>query len=316
LEYEHTDGGIVFYSPCTNYFVWVCHKEVKEKIKNMNKILSVGIIAVVITFFVSEFFVDLKSVAQNSYNASLVSVSHSSCRPPVTIGFRHKIVLRIDDVQTNWLTSVQRRMILDAEARGLQVSLGVIPATTDPREKFFNFLKSKTCMSEIALHGWDHSYPNGKGEFALLSREEAEEKIVRGKRHLENIFGVTTNVFIPPYNEISSGTVEALRGNGFEIISALGDSTYDFDVTTFDFNEMSHVGAKEILNECTYYFEEQGYCVVMIHPSDFVTSEVLDEHKYEQYIKLLNGIRSIGADTVSFDQLSKNLKTQPLISKN
>lgn len=282
----------------------------------MNRVLSIGIIALVVAFFVSEFFVDLKSVAQNSYNANLVAVSPSGCRQPVTIGFRNKIVLRIDDVQTAWLTDVQKRMILDAETRGLFVSLGVIPATTDPNEKFFSFLKSKTCMSEIALHGWDHSYPDGKGEFALLDRQSASEKIVRGKTHLETIFGVKTNVFIPPYNEISKGTRESLEDNGFEIISALGESTYDFDVTTFDFNEMAHVGADEVLDECLYYFEEQGYCIIMIHPSDFVTSGVLDEHKYSQYTRLLNGIRRVGADTVSFDQLAKNLKTQPLVSKN
>jgi len=282
----------------------------------MNRVLSVGIIAFVVAFFANEFLLDLKSVAQNSYNASLVSVSSSTCRQPVTIGFRNKIVLRIDDVQTAWLTDVQKRMILDAEERGLFVSLGVIPATTDPNEKFFSFLKSKTCMSEIALHGWDHSYPDGKGEFARLDKETANEKIVRGKRHLESIFGVKTNVFIPPYNEISKGTLEALEENGFEVISALGESAFDFDVTTFDFNEMAHVGADEILADCSYYFEEQGYCIIMIHPSDFITAGVFDNHKYAQYIRLLNGVRRVAADTVSFDQLSKSLQTQPLISKN
>lgn len=261
------------------------------------------ILFVFLAYFINDMVRDIHIVANDRRNLQIIENNFVTCTPPVKRGHSNRIVLRIDDIQTQWLFSVQKRMIEDAEKYGFSLNLGIIPANTDFQSSEFNYLKKKQCLFEPVLHGWDHSYPNGRGEFALLTKDEAKARILLGRNLLQKEFGREIISFIPPYNEISLGTYEALTENGFKVISALGEREYDFDATTYDFDIDTHVSAIDVLKKCDESFSKKRFCVVMIHPTDFATNGVLDNSKYNEYRELLRLMSIFQIESVLFSDL-------------
>ena len=209
------------------------------------------------------------------------------------------IVLRIDDIQANYLVDVQEKMIDDALDRGKTLSLAVIPLGLNNNKAMVKFLKEKKCKLEIGLHG----YENNDFEFSELSYGEADEKIKNGLKVLNEIEPEVIT-FIPPNNEISNESKIAVYGNKIKIISSgFYNREFGYSVSTYDWENHIFVNYREVLSECLDELEKNETCIIMMHPQDYITDGKLDNQKYQQYIQLLDNVDELNATIVTFRDL-------------
>jgi predicted deacetylase len=216
------------------------------------------------------------------------------------------VVLRVDDVQAFAWPETTRRMIEDAEARGIPLTLGVIPINLDRDGDIVEYLKHHACNLEFALHGWDHS--GGEDgmhpEFAILDEATAKSRIEHGLTNLALLTQDKIVTWIPPLNKQSEGTVAALTKLGFTHLSAEGTSTWDYDAATFEYMSNNLVPTEETLADCSRSMARDGKCIVMLHPQDFITDFKHDEEKYATYyLALLDALRAKGYTFARFKDM-------------
>ena len=87
-------------------------------------------------------------------------------------------------------------------------------------KKLVEFLKEQIARGRVSLmlHGYSHKdYPNG---YEFEAGSDLFNKVRRGKRYLEELFGVTIKTFVPPHNSLSRRGAQAVIDNGLNILMA------------------------------------------------------------------------------------------------
>lgn len=231
--------------------------------------------------------------------------NYSNCEFQVQ---KNTIILRLDDIAAWSYKDISRDMVNEVLERNMSISLGVIPEYLEKDKnviKWLNTLKYNPHV-EIALHGYDHD----ENEFMNLTKDEAVEKITKGKNKFEDSLGVIPITFIPPYNEYSSAVKEALIEENFKIFSAKQDEyevndiiSLGYNARTYDYYTYRFVPVDEVLESCKNSLRERGICVVMLHPQDYLVAEGssdIDYDKYNEFLKLLDGLEELNADFKAF----------------
>lgn len=208
--------------------------------------------------------------------------------------FDSTVILRLDDVQSFYLSDLTQQIISDTSEKNMKIVASVIPHEIDKDVEMINFLQREICSVEIAQHGYDHSLL----EFSELDYESADERIHKGKELLTSVFPSPITTFIPPYNVYSEATGRSIRDNGFMNISSKGDWRFD-QVTSVSGADGALRNMSEIFMGCEEKFEQSEPCVIMVHPQDYATNDVLDEVKYQNYTDLLNYIESNDIQTTT-----------------
>lgn len=250
--------------------------------------VSLLTIMVVLAFSAIGLYGMVRLGTNDNSNYAYVKELLTYCQPVEIDKNKPMVVLRVDDVQAFTWREVSMKMIADAEERSIPLTLGVIPVGLDEDEELVTFLRSKRCFIEFAQHGWNHR--DNPPEFANLSREEAIERINRGRKVLEKVTGEGMDVFIPPANKYSEGTKEALNELGFEIISGEGSEVYDYTGTTHDWTNRQNVEVDKVIDGVKESISHKGYAIIMLHPQDYASGNSLDEEKYLQFQTLLDGL--------------------------
>jgi predicted deacetylase len=119
-------------------------------------------------------------------------------------------------------------------ARGVPLSLLLrpcgpagVPAPDSPMISWLH--RRRAAGDAVVLHGFDHSRDPSKAgqlwavrgrraEFAALPRHEAGLRLMAARRALTG-FSLRSHVFVPPRWIASSGTVQALRDQGFRVLA-------------------------------------------------------------------------------------------------
>jgi predicted deacetylase len=177
------------------------------------------------------------------------------------------------------------KMLADAKARSIPLTLGVIPLGLNEDAELVSYLKTNACTVELGLHGFSHDggeyeeYP----EFGTSTKEEANVRILQGLDILKNITADQIVTWIPPLNEHSEGTIAALGQLGFTHLSSEGKGVFDYDAATFTYTTDSLVSPEEVIKQCTSAFKTSTYCIIMLHPQDFAEGLMHSQEKYEQY---------------------------------
>lgn len=210
---------------------------------------------------------------------------------------KNTIILRLDDVES-YTWGVTEMMITDTLNRGIPLTLGVIPLHLENNSGLVDLIQDRRCDLEIALHGWNHR--GDIPEFSGIGKGVAFDKLKRGKMYLEELFGVEVITFIPPQNVISRKAEGALSAAGFKILSSEGVDYLDYDVSTYDFPNKRVVPTSEVIEKCTDAFIEDNVCVIMLHPQDYATDEVLDTEKYTEYTLLLDELEKLDTSFITF----------------
>lgn len=251
----------------------------------------------------------------NNYSMSIVDYSNQT---PLC-DYDPTIILRLDDVKAWQYSNIITRITDDVLSKNMTITLGVIPKDIEKDKAVFlpwiNNIKDNPNV-EIALHGYLHQ----EDEFKNLTEEEAHDKIIKGKELLLKYAGVVPVTFIPPENEFSLGTINALAQENFKILAGgdttllvqyypLGDNFRFLAKTTetYDFFEKKFAPIEQIIAECNQGLKKESVCVVMIHPQDYLMRDrtQIDEERYAQFIKLLDSLKKLDATFKNFKDVAQ-----------
>ena len=140
------------------------------------------------------------------------------------------VVFRIDDIQDEWIDTVQTSLLDHFIKAKERVSVGLIMNAlgndTTVTNKISEGLANGTI--ELVSHGWNHV------NYTKLSPEQQRNTLRQANEKMENIWGIGPNAFIPPYNAYDNNTLAALQALKMKIISSEFDlelpSIYDPDM--------------------------------------------------------------------------------------
>ncbi len=147
-----------------------------------------------------------------------------------------KYIFRLDDIaeNMNWDNYFLLKDIF--ESYNVKPIIGVIPNNRDPKlleypKGDINFWEEIRDLQKkgwaIALHGYDHKYVTensgilnvcDRSEFAGLSYEEQNEKILAGKKIFEEN-GIRIDAFMAPSHSFDEVTLRALVNNDIRVIT-------------------------------------------------------------------------------------------------
>jgi peptidoglycan/xylan/chitin deacetylase (PgdA/CDA1 family) len=243
-------------------------------------------------------------------NADLIATALNPCTATPITPTGKMAIIRLDDVQAFAWAATSIRMMDDARSRGIPLVLGVIPKGIEGDRVMYEYLRDNRCFHEIAQHGWDHGEETGgeAPEFRDSTYEEARTDISRGRAVLETLSREKMTTFIPPNNEASPATLDALKTLGIPVVSSAGTGRFDFHATTFDYASDVITSADDVLADCADATAESDVCVVMVHPQEFMAGSVMDEEKYRIYTDILDRLARDGytfarfKDLVDFDR--------------
>lgn len=214
---------------------------------------------------------------------------------------KNKVIIRLDDVYSNFHSDTTKTIIQDVIEMNGKVTLGVIPQHILDDLGLYFYINSHLCNLEIAHHGWEHT--SSPAEFELLDEPEAYEKLELGIAELTKYYTQDVTVFIPPENLYSLGTHNAAVKLGFKYISSEGDKLYDFSTSSYDFVNLHHATASQMIDDCMKMFTQNKPCIIMVHPQDFVTDGEHDPYLYQQFKDLLLLLKYNDAEFVNFRDL-------------
>jgi|SRR3989344_3315083 len=238
--------------------------------------------------------------------------------PACKVKGNRTIILRLDDVKAWQYYNITTKMTDEVLSRNMALTLSVIPKDIEKDTKLFlpwiNDVRNNPNV-EIALHGYLHE----ESEFQSLSREEAAYRLQKGKDDLIKYIGIVPVSFVPPENEFSDGTVDALADTGFRVLAAgdsiaikqyfeIGEKVLYLGKTTqtYNFDNKKFIPADQVLEECNASLDETGLCVIMIHPQDYLTADrtQIDEVRYDEFIKMLDGLENLNASFKNFKDVA------------
>lgn len=205
----------------------------------------------------------------------------------LSVDSKNYIVFRIDDMGIDDF-EIYYELLPMFEKYDMKLTIGVVPfglhnaiQTGEVSKEDIIFIKKyiDKGIVEIAQHGYSHSanYKTNKitSEFFKQTYENQNKNIKEGQCILEELFEVTINIFIPPWNTYDDNTLKALVNNDFLIVSAAryGAIAYGnkyinyipYTITMSNFYNNLYKINKKIKNDTN----ANHILVVMMHSYDF-----------------------------------------------
>ena len=153
-------------------------------------------------------------------------------RGPVTKDSRKLVIFRLDDVgfgSINALIAIMDVFLM----KNHNLSLGLVMNPVD-RERLLvekiEYGKNRG-LFELVLHGWDHA------DYAKLNEKEQKDSLYNAAEKMQNLFGVSSKTFIPPYNSFNNSTLQAMNKVGIRIISSTLNYENEKDIFRMETNE-------------------------------------------------------------------------------
>ncbi len=232
------------------------------------------------------------------FNSSNQSTEPISCYPEFPSD--PTVIFRVDDIQANTYQDIRFKIMDDILERNMSLVAAVIPKNLESDTELKRYLIRNRVNPnfEIALHGLQH-LPE---EFKNFTFEEAYAALNEGLSKIYENTGIKPVTFIPPSNEYSQGTIEALNELDFQIISAKKDEYFlnggifhiGKTTETYDFANSRFLSANEVIDACLASLDSKKLCMVTIHPQDYLDeNDDLDKDKYNEFIKILDQISNL-----------------------
>jgi hypothetical protein len=205
------------------------------------------------------------------------------------------VIFRLDDVPYD-LPSYNERLIdihlaiIDVFIKRKQsLSLGLVMRYIDLNPILLKKIIEgyNKGLLELVLHGWDHV------SYSKLSKRDQANSLSNANTRMFELFGTSSKIFIPPYNEFNRSTLDVLKRLGIKIISSSLYSDYhryfvvnqtsehSQDFKIFHLPEMAsfemfqgvkpiRIPIAKILSNVEHYISKYGYAVITLHPQSFV----------------------------------------------
>ena len=254
-----------------------------------NKNLELFIIALVICFAI----VILQTILVIPYSQA-ISVSNKS-------GSCNCIVFRMDDIQDYWIRQGQIDPMNIFISKHQPLSLGLIMDSIGNDSTIVNEIRNGSRMGlfELAIHGWNHT------DYTKLSEQEQKNSLQLANEKMKKLFGVTSDIFFPPYDTFNNSTLQAMRQLGFKILSSHIDQYLTpaakksifvnnnnnnnnantnsgtqnqkilqlpsvFSVQYTYHNKTFQNSLQTVIGNATRAIAKFGYAIVVLHPQDFM----------------------------------------------
>jgi hypothetical protein len=135
------------------------------------------------------------------------------------------VVFRLDDVQDYWINDTQILLMDKFIDKGLSLSVGLIMHDTGNDSSIVNKVSEgyKKDLFELALHGWDHI------DYTKLGKDEQKISLFKANEKMQRLFGNTSDVFIPPFNEYNNDTISAMAEAQVKVLSSSLHEEEKFD---------------------------------------------------------------------------------------
>lgn len=303
-----------------------------KKIKLLKEVssgaLTLAILAIIMMLYFSKFNGDFNFMKQNSFLGNLINITPTGYLAPsqnisinnlsceVKWPSNKVIILRMDDVQSFAWAGISMNITNTVLERNMSIVLGVIPGRLDEKNNGGNLIasyllnKSYDNRLEIAVHGFNHV----ENEFNV-SEEKSYDMLKSSIQKIENVTHKIPVTFIPPNNVYSNGSVAALSKLGIYVISSNQDE-YKFDgnifyigfSTTTKHSDLSDLNPiDDVIKDCDASLDLKNICVIMMHPQDYVNQDgvTMNETRYIQFVKLLDGLDKLNATFTTFKDLLK-----------
>jgi peptidoglycan/xylan/chitin deacetylase (PgdA/CDA1 family) len=196
------------------------------------------------------------------------------------------VAFRLDDIQDYWLNDVQIEIMETFDKKNLPLTIGIIGNEIGEDQEIVSYINQTILKNrlEIANHGWNHE------DFTEFDKETQSLLFKQTNKKLQQVFGVTPSVFIPPYNEFDNNTISAMKENYItHFSSSVTLSESPFPLTNsqlYNFPEAAYTGElspsstlfvaiehKLTLSQIQKSISDYGFAVVMMHPQDFSIME-------------------------------------------
>ena len=250
------------------------------------------------------------------------------------------VAFRFDDVQDDYLTTPQIGVMDLFAERNLSLTVGIIGNNTGNGEKrVSSYVKERILNGsnknikdtiEVANHGWYHEH------FPNFTIGQQSDSIRKTNERIENIFGITPTIFIPPYGEFNNDTLLAVRENNMTYISA--DTRYheiyslhsnatiyhlpqtattgDCKNCKNDYSNASWYGVshEKTLSEINGSVRKNGFAVVLMHPDEYSIGHeeynpqnVIDRNQITELELLIDKIQEERLSIVTIGDIFKYL---------
>lgn len=247
------------------------------------------------------------------------------------------VIFRLDDVQDYWIHSAQVQVMDLFISKDQSLSVGIIMNHTGSDQVVLQKIKQGQNLKlfELDIHGWNHV------DYTTLTQQEQKTTLELANNKMQALFGVKSNVFIPPYDLFNNSTLSAMSSSGIGILSASSDppnnsrfifsptissepySIYQLPETAgFMFENKSGVWQKEsnsaILDNVDQGIAKRGYTVVVLHPQNFVKMEnglfvdIVDPIQMNNLSKLIDLILAKNIRITTFEN---TITSSPLLDK-
>jgi peptidoglycan/xylan/chitin deacetylase (PgdA/CDA1 family) len=213
------------------------------------------------------------------------------------------LAFRLDNVQDFWLNDVQNTLLDTFDKKDVPITISVIGKFIGDDPKAVDKIKEKLkdpSHARIANRGWEHiDHTSYDKEKQMASIRQTNEKISK-------VFGVSSAIFVPPYDAFNKDTVEAAKQNKVVYFSSniaqenlpLGSdlprhipSTETFANLIDDDPFLSGTVQQKALQKVKYSLTQYGFSVVSMQPSDFaVKADVFKNEVDANKLALLEGL--------------------------
>ena len=238
------------------------------------------------------------------------------------------VIFRLDDIHDNWLRSAQIEVMNLFLSKDQSLSLGIVMNATGSDGQILQKIKEGQGkgLFELGIHGWNHV------DYTKLSEQDQKKTLDLANNKMQTLFGVKSNVFIPPYGTFNNSTLVAMSNLGIGILSAGSSSTTDnrfiwnpsvssepysilqFPGTTGFMDEPNgtwhQISNSVILDSVNYNIAKRGYAIVVLHPQNFVKTvngkqvDVIDNSQVSNLSSLIDSILAKKIRITTFENIA------------
>lgn len=237
------------------------------------------------------------------------------------------VIFRLDDVQDTWLHSAQTQIMNLFISKHQSLSVGIIMNETGNDQMILQKIQEGQSIGlfELAIHGLNHV------DYTKLSEQEQKKSLDLANTKMQTLFGIKSNIFIPPYDLFNNSTLVAMMDSRIGILSAASGppndnrfiwnpsdssepySIFQFPETVGFMDEVDGVWQKVsnsvVLNSINDGIAKRGYAVVVLHPQNFVKTEngqfvdVMDSTQVNDLSNLIDSILAKKIRITTFENI-------------
>ena len=204
------------------------------------------------------------------------------------------VIFRLDDVPYDLpiydksLIDIHLAIMDVFSKKNQNLTLGVVVRYLEVHQNLLEYILQghRRGIFELALHGWDHH------DYSKLSKLDQERSLLRANTKMLEIFGVSSKIFIPPYNEFNRSTIGVLKQLGIKIISSSVYSDYhryfvgkqtrkdskNYQIyhlpemasfESFQGMKLIRIPLERIISTVEHHISMYGYAIITLHPQSF-----------------------------------------------